>query len=78
MRVSLTMTTTTSSESSASPTRVDRKLEEVNLQLEDEFQEDDFLMKRTNAGVEQVNWGLMSREEYLCLRHADGYAASSK
>jgi len=41
------------SSTASSPLKFDRRLEEVNLQLDDEFQEEDFLMRRNNSGMVQ-------------------------
>ena len=44
----------TATSTTSSPLKYDRRLEEVNLQLEDEFQEEDFLMRRNNCALTQV------------------------
>ena len=42
-----------SSSTSSSPTKLDRNMEEINLQLEDDFTEDRFLVRK-NSQFDQV------------------------
>ena len=42
-----------SSSTNSSPTKLDRKMEEINLQLEDDFTEDRFLVRK-NSEFDQV------------------------